>query len=160
MTGRPFGLRDSDPGQFPDDHWRRHAGGPQRPQVPALAWQCGNYSFALCVGGLFHRTEKLRVDVKDAVQAMVTTNQTLETHLQRATAANLLAARPINGQKMSLIIIYSYGDFRAATAVARSDETAAKPDGNHARQLRSAEQSRRISSRTRLPISPRRAPRR
>jgi MFS family permease len=81
----------------------------------------------VCVGGLFHQTEKLRVDVKDAVQAMVTTNQTLALTFNEATAGNLLAAKPINGQKMSLIIIYSYGDFRAATAVARSDETAAKP---------------------------------
>ena len=31
----------------------------------------------ICVGLLFHKTEKLRVDVRDAVQAMVTTNQTL-----------------------------------------------------------------------------------
>jgi phage shock protein PspC (stress-responsive transcriptional regulator) len=76
---------------------------------------------------LFHQTEKLRVDVKDAVQAVVTTNQTLALTFNEATAGNLLAAKPINGQKMSLIIIYSYGDFRAATAVARSDETAAKP---------------------------------
>ena len=81
----------------------------------------------VCVGGLFHQTEKLRVDVKDAVQAVVTTNQTLALTFNEATAGNLLAAKPINGQKMSLIIIYSYGDFRAATAVARSDETAAKP---------------------------------
>ncbi len=45
----------------------------------------------LCVGLLFHKTEKLRVDVKDALQAMVTTHQTLTLAFNEHTATNLLA---------------------------------------------------------------------
>ena len=40
----------------------------------------------ICVGLLFHKTEKLRVDVKDAMQAMVTTNQTLTLAFNEQTA--------------------------------------------------------------------------
>ena len=81
----------------------------------------------VCVGNLFHKTEKLRVDCKDAVQAMVTTNQTLTFAFNGETASNLLAGKMISGPPTSLIIIYSYGDFRAATSVARSDDKIAKP---------------------------------
>jgi MFS family permease len=78
------------------------------------------------VGGRFQQTEKLRVDGKDAVQAMVTTNQTLTLTFDDAGARNLLAGKLMDEKKLALIIIYSYGDFRAATAVARSDDTAVK----------------------------------
>jgi SP family myo-inositol transporter-like MFS transporter 13 len=81
----------------------------------------------VCVGSLFHQTEKLRVDCKSAVQAMVTTNQTLTLAFNGETASNLLTDKMINGQSTSLIVIYSYGDFRAATSVARSDDKSAKP---------------------------------
>jgi len=37
------------------------------------------------------------------------------------------AGREIEGRPATLIVIYSYGDFRAATKVARSDEDAATP---------------------------------
>jgi MFS family permease len=81
----------------------------------------------LCVGTLFHKTEKLRVDVNDAVQAMVTTNQTLSFAFHKAAAAGLLAGKTFSGEPSTLVIIYSYGDFHAATAVARSDDATAKP---------------------------------
>jgi SP family myo-inositol transporter-like MFS transporter 13 len=42
-------------------------------------------------------------------------------------AANGEAGRRISGRPTSLSIIYSYGDFRAASQVARSDDSAAKP---------------------------------
>ena len=45
----------------------------------------------VCVGLLFHKTEKLRVDCKNAVQAMVATNQTLTLAFNETTATNLLA---------------------------------------------------------------------
>ncbi|HVU27460.1 MAG TPA: MFS transporter [Verrucomicrobiae bacterium] len=79
------------------------------------------------VGILFHRTEKLRVDCKEAVQALVTTSQTLTLNFNQATATNLLAGKTTANQPDSLIVIYSYGDFRAATPVARSDDATAKP---------------------------------
>ncbi|HXB60156.1 MAG TPA: MFS transporter [Candidatus Acidoferrales bacterium] len=79
----------------------------------------------LCAGLLFHRTEKLRVDVKDAMQTMVSTNQTLMLTFDKQTAANLQPSSPLIPQ--SLVIIYSYGDFSAATPAMRSDDPSAKP---------------------------------
>jgi MFS family permease len=81
----------------------------------------------LCVGLLFHKTETLRVDCKDAIQAMVATNQTLALVFNEQTATNLLAGKAIGNSPVSLIIIYSYGDFRGATTAIRSDDTTAKP---------------------------------
>jgi len=43
------------------------------------------------------------------------------------TAARLQGGINSGGQPATLIVIYSYGDFRAATTVARSDDLAAKP---------------------------------
>jgi SP family myo-inositol transporter-like MFS transporter 13 len=77
----------------------------------------------LCTGIIFHRTESQRVDVKDAVQKLVTSDQTAtltyDSAVANATGTSL-------GQN-SLVVIYSYGDFSAATPVLRSDATAAKP---------------------------------
>jgi phage shock protein PspC (stress-responsive transcriptional regulator) len=81
----------------------------------------------ICTGGLFHKTEKLRVDCKEAVQAMTSANQTLNLAFNKDTARNLLPGKDIAEQPSSLIIIYSYGDFRAATSVVRSDDVTAKP---------------------------------
>ncbi|HAO80955.1 MAG TPA: MFS transporter [Verrucomicrobia subdivision 3 bacterium] len=86
----------------------------------------------LCVGTLFHKTEQQRVDVKDAVQAMAATNQTLTLAFNRESKDKLLvsagaAGAAISNRPTSLILIYSYGDFRAATSVVRSDDATAKP---------------------------------
>ncbi len=81
----------------------------------------------ICAGSLFHQTEKLRVDCKEAVQAMASANQTLNLAFNKDTARNLLAGKDIAERPLSLIIIYSYGDFRSATAVVRSDDATAKP---------------------------------
>jgi SP family myo-inositol transporter-like MFS transporter 13 len=83
-------------------------------------------------GILFHRTERLRVDSRDSVQAMVGPDQKLALRYDAPTADAVLAGsgdagKAIAGRPTSLSIIYSYGDFRAATKVARSDDTAAKP---------------------------------
>jgi MFS transporter, SP family, solute carrier family 2 (myo-inositol transporter), member 13 len=81
----------------------------------------------ICVGSLYHKTEKLRVDRREAVQAMISTNQTLTLAFNEGTAASLLTGESIAGKPSSLIVIYSYGDFRAATSVVRSDDATAKP---------------------------------
>jgi MFS family permease len=86
----------------------------------------------LCTGTLFRRTEFLRVDSHAAVQPMVSTDQTLALRYDQKTADNLLAAAGVVSDKLiarptSLIIIYSCGDFQAATKVVRSDDLAAKP---------------------------------
>ena len=86
----------------------------------------------LCTGALFRRTEKLRVDSRSAVQSMVISDQKLTLLYDEKAADNLLAAsgemgNAVRNRPTSLIVIYSCGDFRAATKVARSDDTAAKP---------------------------------
>jgi MFS transporter, SP family, solute carrier family 2 (myo-inositol transporter), member 13 len=82
----------------------------------------------LCTGFLFRRTEIKRVDAREAVQAMVSPDQTLPVLYDAKTADALLRGHAIPGARAtSLSIIYSYGDFRAASKVARSDDLAAKP---------------------------------
>jgi SP family myo-inositol transporter-like MFS transporter 13 len=85
----------------------------------------------LCTGLLFRRTEKLRVDLRDAVQSMVDADQRLTLRYDESSAEKLLTTnaddKTISGRPTSLVVIYSYGDFRAATKVARSDDQAATP---------------------------------
>ena len=81
----------------------------------------------VCTGLIFRSTEKHRVDVATALQARVTQDQsvslkvtpeTLRQLLQSAGKDTALAQRPA-----TLIAIYSYGGFRAATKVMRSTDT-------------------------------------
>ena len=103
----------------------------------------------LCTGALFQRTEKLRVDSRDAVQSMVGQSMVGQSMVGQSmvdagqkvtllyddkTANALLAASGDAGRAIaigkrptSLVVIYSYGDFRSASKVARSDDQAAKP---------------------------------
>jgi MFS transporter, SP family, solute carrier family 2 (myo-inositol transporter), member 13 len=89
----------------------------------------------ICTGVLFHQTERLRVDSSAAVQAMVQADR-LNLPYDEHTANTLLAASGDAGpgksiaagsRPTSLVVIYSYGDFRAATKAARSDDAAATP---------------------------------
>ncbi|MEN9974796.1 MAG: hypothetical protein RLZZ282_802 [Verrucomicrobiota bacterium] len=101
----------------------------------------------IAVGFLFHNTEKLRVDCKDAVQSLVTEapdikeladgtkqaikDQVVEIKYNDAKAAELLAGsgaagQAIAGKATTMTIIYSCGDFTSATNVVRSDDKAAK----------------------------------
>jgi len=88
----------------------------------------------VCTGVLFQRTEKLRVDSRDAVQSLVDAEQKVRLLYDEKAANTLLTAsgdagtlKTIANRPTSLVVIYSYGDFRAATKVARSDDQAAKP---------------------------------
>jgi MFS transporter, SP family, solute carrier family 2 (myo-inositol transporter), member 13 len=86
----------------------------------------------VCTGLLFRRTERLRVDSRGAVQSMVTADQKIALTYDQQLAETLLvpagdAARSIGSGPTSLVVIYSYGDFRAVTKAARSDDTAATP---------------------------------
>jgi len=75
----------------------------------------------LGTGFIFRRSENQRVDIRDAVQKMVGEDQNL-------TLSNALDLPSFRGEgAKSLVVIYSYGDFRAATPVLRSDDTGAKP---------------------------------
>ncbi len=84
------------------------------------------------VGLLFIATEKQSVDCRGTVQAMVGPGEVLTLHFDPALASRLLASaggtnRNIESGRASLAIIYSYGDFTAATSFARSDDAAAAP---------------------------------
>jgi len=86
----------------------------------------------ICTGLIFHSSEKLRVDARSPVQSMVATDQRLNLLYDDNLAERLLtetaAERGVGAhQPTSLVVIYSYGDFRAATKVVRSDDKAAKP---------------------------------
>jgi MFS transporter, SP family, solute carrier family 2 (myo-inositol transporter), member 13 len=85
----------------------------------------------VCTGLLFRRTENRRVDSRDAVQAMVDSGKDKifydEKTAEALLAANLNGRSLITSRPTSLVVIYSYDDFRAATRVARSDDLAAKP---------------------------------
>nr|MDQ2711890.1 sugar porter family MFS transporter [Acidobacteriota bacterium] len=75
-------------------------------------------------GLLFLRTEKSNVDVRDALQASVSPDQSVTLYFDRAEAAKLLTGKAIDAGRAALTVIYSYGDFTAATNVARSDDPA------------------------------------
>ena len=96
---------------------------------------------------IFNKTEKLRVDCKNAVQAMVKEidsekvladgtkvpikDQIVEVSFDDAKAAALLATcggtgKAITSQPTTMNIIYSCGDFTAASAVVRSKDLGAK----------------------------------
>jgi SP family myo-inositol transporter-like MFS transporter 13 len=82
-------------------------------------------------GVLFLRTEKLHVDAQAAVQSLVTPDQVATLRFDAAEAGKLLAGNDrggaIQASRAALAIIYSFGDFTAATNVARSDDPAAPP---------------------------------
>jgi MFS family permease len=101
----------------------------------------------VAVGLLFRHTEQLRVECKDAVQALVTEvdaqqiladgskqaikDQRVEIQYNEATAAALLATagpvgQAIAGRPTTMSIIYSCGDFTSASRVVRSDDKTAK----------------------------------
>jgi SP family myo-inositol transporter-like MFS transporter 13 len=86
----------------------------------------------VCTGLLFRQTERLRVDSRSTIQSMVTSDQKIALTYDQNLAKTLLAAagdsaHQIGSRPTSLVVIYSYGDFHAATKAARSDDTAAVP---------------------------------
>jgi MFS family permease len=81
---------------------------------------------------LFKTTERLAVDCGSAVQALVAPTQELTLRFTPEEAGRLLAAQgdrrdAIREQRASLAVIYSYGDFTAATSFVRSDDAASAP---------------------------------
>jgi MFS transporter, SP family, solute carrier family 2 (myo-inositol transporter), member 13 len=85
----------------------------------------------ICVASNFQKTEKQRVDCKQAVQAMVTAEQRAVVEFNQEAADKLLATvgeagKAISGKPATMVVIYSCGDYVAATKVVRSDDPAAK----------------------------------
>jgi MFS family permease len=86
----------------------------------------------ICTGLLFRQTERLRVDSRAAVQSMVTADEKFSLLYDGKAAKTILAASgdaggAISGGPTSLIVIYSCGDFVAASTAVRSDDASAKP---------------------------------
>lgn len=84
-----------------------------------------------CVGLLFANTEKTRVDVREKLQSMVSTNQTLTLTFSQETVTNLLPAATLerfsDSTPFTMTVIYSYGAFSAATPAERSDALTTTP---------------------------------
>ena len=92
----------------------------------------GIFVALIAIGTLFLRTEKASIDTRQLVQQLVEPGQQLTLHFDRGEASKLLAAAGYTGSEIqsdraSLAIIYSYGDFTAATSFVRSDDVAALP---------------------------------
>lgn len=85
----------------------------------------------LCTGMIFRQTERLRVDIRDKVQSMVGSDQTLRLLYDQNAAHTLLpkadTSAENNNKPTSLVLIYSYGDFRSSTKVVRSDDKTSEP---------------------------------
>lgn len=82
------------------------------------------------VGLLFLRSEKISVDRSNAVQAMIQPDQTLSLKFTPDAAQQLLSAgaepsRALDSHRVSLVVVYSCGDFTAATNFVRSDDETA-----------------------------------
>jgi len=81
----------------------------------------------ISIGILFLRSEETSVDRALAVQAMVNPDQTLSLRFTPALAQQLLsteeqAGEAIDSHRVSLLIVYSCGDFTSATNTVRSDD--------------------------------------
>ncbi|MFZ0478768.1 MAG: MFS transporter [Terriglobales bacterium] len=79
-------------------------------------------------GGLFRATERTRVDARAAIQSMVSPDQRLTLLYNDELASGVLlnqndAAAEVR-RPTSLVVIYSFGDYRAATKAVRSDDPA------------------------------------
>jgi SP family myo-inositol transporter-like MFS transporter 13 len=86
----------------------------------------------VAVGLLFFSTERQNLNCRDAVQAMIQPDQTLTLPFNSVEAGKLLEATNYTGNaidknRSSLAVIYSYGDFTAATSFVRSDDQGAAP---------------------------------
>ncbi len=81
------------------------------------------------VGLLFLKSEKVSVDRSSAIQSMVKPDQTLSLKFTPALAQQLLSAeaqphQELDSHRASLVVVYSCGDFTAATNFVRSDDEA------------------------------------
>ena len=80
----------------------------------------------VCTGTMFIRSEAHRYDVRDALQAQVTPDQSLNFRYDAGVAQQLLPPGAFNGERTSLAVIYSYGDFAGTTNPVRTGESGAE----------------------------------
>ena len=86
----------------------------------------------ITIGILFWQTERLNLECRTGMQALVGPEQDLTLVFDQAEAKRLLAASGHDDSAQlsdhaSLAVIYSYGGFTAATTFVRSDDRAAVP---------------------------------
>jgi len=83
----------------------------------------------VCTGALFLGNEKHRVDTRAVVQSRVTADQKLTLTYSAQLADQLLkdSGNTATDRPTSLVVIHSYGDFRATSQVVRSNDLATKP---------------------------------
>ncbi len=129
---RPLGLRRIHDRQFRRDLRRRRAGRSKGPQVPALGRHRGNHRVADLHRRAFSRTENVSASMPRARSSPWSLpDQKARSALQSEAAGRLAElqcdASTESARPTSLVVIYSYGDFRAASQVVRSDDPAAKP---------------------------------
>ena len=92
----------------------------------------GVFVSLITVGVLFLQTEKGTLDCRTAMQLRVDPNQDLTLSFTNVEAEKLLTASGYDGQSIregnaSLVMIYSYGGFTAATTFVRSGDSTAAP---------------------------------
>ena len=76
----------------------------------------------LCTAVMFIRSEANRFDVREALQAAVTPEQSLSFSYDEGAAQRLLHGGTFNGERTSLSVIYSYGNFTKTTLPVRTGE--------------------------------------
>jgi SP family myo-inositol transporter-like MFS transporter 13 len=81
----------------------------------------------VCTGVMFIRAEAHRYDARDALQVAVSSDQSLSFAYDDAAAQRLVPAGEFGGERTSLAVIYSYGDFTGTTTPVRTGEAAAAP---------------------------------
>lgn len=86
----------------------------------------------VATGLLFKGTEKFSIDASHQIQPLVGADNQLTLRFDRDLAGKLLAGAGEGGKRIdagraSMAIIYSYGDYTAATSFVRSDDAAARP---------------------------------
>ena len=87
-------------------------------------------------GFLFLRTERLGVDCRESLQALVQPDGVLSMNFEPALVRRLLESRHsvdrIPADRATMTVIYSYGGFSGQSNVARSNDPANKHHFNHA----------------------------
>jgi MFS transporter, SP family, solute carrier family 2 (myo-inositol transporter), member 13 len=76
------------------------------------------------IGILFLQTEKNRYDAREAIQAQVGPDQSLQVHFSPADAQHLLPPGRFSSDQLAMTVIYSYGAFDGTRTLRAADSTA------------------------------------
>ena len=131
-TARALGLCHLHLRQFSDDHRRHDAGRSQGPQIPFHSGHLRHHCLADRRGIAVSHDGEGQPGLQKHCAIDGCADQTLTLPFDAAEAKRLLAAKgysgnEINSDRASLAVIYSYGDFTAATSFVRSDDQGAAP---------------------------------